>query len=147
MANDAAVRVAIWEVTKAMSTQYLGSTDSGNQYSVDELTRDAGAYEIVVTEKRSHWVGFKVYRVLGKTENGARVYNRDGYTSSPDPVEDRAAAQVAISGSIKWDGCSDITIDDEPLHFCGRSNMEEFAAVLSAIYDLAAELIPSYEGG
>lgn len=112
---------------------------------IQKITRDVGDYEIVVTERRSHWIGFKVYRVIGKTESGVRIYNRDGYESSPDPVEDRSAAQVMLSGSIKWDGCSDLTIEDEPLHFCGRSDMEEFAKVLSAIYDLAAELIPSYE--
>lgn len=112
-----------------------------------EIIRDVGDYEIVVTEKRSHWIGFNVYRVLGKTASGVRMYNRDGYKTSPDPVEDRAAAQVALSGSIKWDGCSDITIDDEPLHFCGRGDAEEFAQLLTAIYNLAAELIPSYEGG
>lgn len=112
-----------------------------------EIIRDVGDYEIVITQKPSHWLGFNVYRVIGRLENGTRVYNRDGYKSSPDPVEDRAEAQVFMSGSIKWDGCSDITIDDEPLHFCGRSSMEEFTALLPAIYDLAAELIPSYEGG
>lgn len=112
-----------------------------------ELIRDVGDYEIVVTEKHSHWIGFNVYHVLGKTESGVRMYNRDGYQSSPDPVEDRSAAQVMLSGSIKWDGCSNINIDDDPLHFCGRSDVEEFAKLLSAIYDLAAELTPSYEGG
>jgi hypothetical protein len=128
--------------------RYLGMTENGTQYAPpQEIIREAGVYEIVVTDKRSHWLGFKVYKVLGKTENGVKMYNRDGYQSSPDPVEDRAAAQVAVSGSIKWDGCSDISIDDEPLHFCGRDNAEEFATLLSAIYDLAAELIPSYEGG
>jgi hypothetical protein len=111
------------------------------------LARDVAGFEIVVTERRSHWIGFKVYKVIGRTESSVRIYNRDGYQSSPDPVEGLESAQVALSGSVKWDGCSDITIDDEPLHFCGRSNMEEFAALLSAIYDLAAELIPSYEGG
>lgn len=111
------------------------------------VIRDVGDYEIVITERRSHWFGFKVYRVIGKTASGARVYNRDGYTSSPDPVEDRDAAQVVLSGSIKWDGCSDLTIEDEPLHLCGRVAAEEFAALLSAVYDVAAELIPSYDGG
>ena len=130
-----------------MSVKYLGSTENGTEYRVKETTRDVGDYEIVVSEHRSHWLGLKVYKVLGKTENGVRMYNRDGYKSSPDPVEDRDTAQVAISGSIKWDGCSDITIDDEPLHFCARADAQEFASVLSAIYDLAAELIPSYEGG
>lgn len=75
------------------------------------LTRDAGDYEIVVTEQRSHAISFRVYRVLGKTESGVRPYNRDGYESSPDPVEGLADAQAVMSGSIKWDGCSDITID------------------------------------
>lgn len=118
-----------------------------NQLEVDPCIRDIGDYEIVVTERRSHWFGFKIYRVLGRAEDGIRIYNRDGYQSSPDPVEHRSLAQAVISGSIKWDGCSDITVDDELLHFCGRSDMEEFTALLSAIYDLAAELIPSYEGG
>jgi hypothetical protein len=112
-----------------------------------EIVRDVGDYEIVVTEKRSHWIGFKIYKVIGRTESGVRVYNRDGYESSPAPVEDRTLAQVAVSGSIKWDGCSDLNIDDAPLHFCGRGHMEEFTALLSAIYDLASEMIPSYEGG
>lgn len=111
------------------------------------ITRDVGPYEIVVCERDSHWLGFKCYRVLGKTENGDRQYNRDGYQSSPDPVGDRAMAQVILSGSVKWDGCSDISIDDDPLHFCGREDVEEFAAILTALYDLASELIEGYEGG
>lgn len=113
---------------------------------LNKIIRDVGDYEIVVTEKHSHWLGFNVYQVISKTASGVRVYNRDGYESSPDPVEDRAAAQIMLSGSIKWDGCSNLTIEDEPLHFCGRSSMEEFTALLLAIYSLAAELIPSYEG-
>jgi len=128
--------------------KYLGATENGTQYTPpQEVIREVGDYEIVLTEKRSHWLGFKVYKVLGKTESGVKMYNREGYESSPDPVEDRNAAQVFISGSIKWDGCSDMTIEDEPLHFCGRDDAQEFAALLTAIYDLAAELIPSYEGG
>jgi len=120
---------------------------SVQEFAEPQIVRDVGDYEIVVTEQRSHWLGFKVYKVLGKDENGTRAYNREGYTSSPDFVDDRAAAQVMLSGSIKWDGCSDITIDDEPLHFCGRSDMQEFADLLLAIYGVASDLIPSYEGG
>lgn len=130
-----------------MSVRYLGMTENGTQYLAGEIIRDVGDYEILVTEKRSHSISFNVYRVIGETESGVRIYNRHGYESSLDPVEDRSAAQVMLSGSIKWDGCSDLTIEDEPLHFCGRSDIEEVAKVLSAIYDLAAELIPSYEGG
>lgn len=118
--------------------------------ALEQVVRDVGnegRYEIVVVERRSHWLSFKVYVVLGKTESGTQIYNRDGYESSPDPVEDRALAQVFLSGSIKWDGCADMTVEDDPLHFCGRAHMEEFVALLSAIYDLASELIPSYEGG
>jgi hypothetical protein len=128
--------------------KYLGMTENGTQYiPPQEIIREVGDYEIVIDKRNSHWLGFKIYKILGKTESGVKAYNRNGYESSPDLVEDRASAQVMLSGSIKWDGCSDLTIDDEPLHFCGRQHMEEFTALLSAIYDLAAELIPSYEGG
>lgn len=112
-----------------------------------EIVKEIHDYEIVVTERQGYWLGFKVYSVIGTSASGVKIYNRDGYESSPDPVEDRSTAQVMLSGSIKWDGCSNLTIEDEPLHFCGRSNIEKFAEVLSAIYGLAAELIPSYEGG
>jgi hypothetical protein len=51
--------------------KYLGMTENGTQYTPSqELVREVGDYEIVVHDKKSHWLGFKVYKVLGKTENG-----------------------------------------------------------------------------
>lgn len=114
---------------------------------MNEITQDIGEnYEIVVTELTSHVLPFVVYGVLGRGADGKRVYNREGYTSSPDPVEDRAKAQKFIDGSLKWDGCINFTVEDQPLHFCSRSDVEEFNKILPTVYDLAAKHITSWEG-
>lgn len=107
---------------------------------------DVDDYEIVVTDIQSHCLYFVVYKVIGREASGKRVYNREGYQSSPDPVNDRDKAQRFIDGSIKWDGCANFTLEDEPVHFCGPHDAESFGKILPTIYRLASELIPSWEG-
>lgn len=120
--------------------------DDTVENATEPITRDSGKYEVVITEVLSHWLAFRVYEVLGTTDDGERVYNRAGYLSSPDPANSRDGAQVFLSGSIKWDGCADISMDDQPLHFCQRSHAEELGTLLTFLYDLADELVPSFEG-
>jgi hypothetical protein len=57
-------------------------------------------------------------------------------------------AQVFLSGSIKWDGCSNMNFDAQEncmLHFCGRSDAAKVGKLLDRLYDLADEHIPIYD--
>jgi hypothetical protein len=64
-------------------------------------------------------------------------------------VEDINKAAVYMSGSVKWDGCSNLTFDEQErvaLHFCGKENAMHIGALLGAIYDEAARCIPGWDG-
>jgi hypothetical protein len=111
-----------------------------------ETIRDVDKYEIVVTNLQSHFFDFVVYEVIGRDEAGNRFYNGEGYDCSPDLVGDRDKAQKFLDGSIKWDGCVNFSVEDEPIHFCSRSDAIEFGKILPEIYDMGKELIPGYEG-
>ena len=41
-----------------------------------------------------------------------------------------------ISGSIKWDGCSNL-LSHEVIHFCGYKSIDEFGKLLKALHYLA----------
>lgn len=47
------------------------------------------------------------------------------------------------SGSIRFDGCSDITL--QPLHFCGISKVREFSLLLEELYKEARLIHPLIE--
>jgi hypothetical protein len=73
------------------------------------------------------------------------VYLRRGATTSGDVVDDLAQAGRWLHGDIKWDGCSNFSIDaqdDCMLHFCGRTEAVAVGALLGALYDLAHEVMP-----
>lgn len=73
------------------------------------------------------------------------VYLRRGATTSGDVVDNLAEAGRWLHGEIKWDGCSNISIDaqdDCMLHFCGRSEAVAVGGLLGALYDLAHEVMP-----
>ena len=77
---------------------------------------------------------------------GARGWNPDGRLH---PIRLMIVMPRKYFSQAQLNGTDARTCQSMTNHyiFCGRDNAEEFAALLSAIYDLATELIPSYEGG
>lgn len=55
-----------------------------------------------------------------------------------EPVTDPNKAQIYISGHMKWDQCSNISLPD---HFCYREEVVRLGDLLGRIYDLAKEMI------
>lgn len=71
------------------------------------------------------------------------TWNMDGKTYAdlePD---------VLMHGSVKWDGCSNLTIGegvDYQLHYCSKRGARVIGLTLDAVYDLAAREIPGWHG-
>lgn len=68
-------------------------------------------------------------------------HTKDGFGLT----ESLADAELFIEGSIKWDGCSNWTLNPEPnhmQHFCGREGLEKFGQLLLRLWDLAADKVP-----
>jgi hypothetical protein len=96
------------------------------------------------------WVDFKAYEIVycDDWDNPKSYgYYVTGWTSSVETIETIEGAQVYLSGSIKWDGCSNMQFDEQEkamLHFCGKSNAMNIGTLLERLYDLAAEMMPEH---
>ena len=91
---------------------------------------------------------FRVYEIIG-WQDSVQLFNRKGYTSSPDPVEDIEDAQIFLHGHIKWDGCSNWHFDEQDsvmLHFCSKKQGEDIGKLFSQLYKIAEENISNWDG-
>jgi hypothetical protein len=89
---------------------------------------------------------FKIAAWFGPTDR--LEYERKGAKSSDDTTDDLDNSQRCISGSIKWDGCSNLRIfpDENFVHFCGKSAAVEFGELFGRLYELVKERISVDEG-
>jgi len=102
----------------------------------------------MIRENDNPYVNFKAYEIVGYGVNPSTIlYHLENYTGSGDETETLDKAQVYLSGSIKWDGCSNMQFDEQEnvmLHFCGKHNIEKLGTLLSRLYELAAEMMPEH---
>lgn len=71
----------------------------------------------------------------------------NGYSVEFEVWEEQSVThnrELFFNGHVKWDGCSNWNIPpgNYQFHFCGREKMQEFADLLQAMFDWAAELMP-----
>lgn len=96
-----------------------------------------------------HYAEFTVYTVLW-LEEGKPFFQEKEAMTSPEPTTDLNEAEVYLSGSVKWDGCSNLMFDaqnDCALHFCGKKEaIENTGGLIAKVYDLAKEIIPAWDG-
>ena len=104
------------------------------------------------------YVNFKVFAVVGEcySEMGVeydppkKEFIRRGSTSSMDTTFDLEEARRMLSGTVKFDGCSDlIFFPDESgyEHFCGRKSASNIGQVIDAVYSLAVVMLGSNADG
>lgn len=93
---------------------------------------------------RIYYVDFKAYEVLGWSDYPRRpLFYKKNWTSSTDSVDSYYEAAFYLRGSIKSDGCSNMSFTDEVmLHFCGRKDLNNLNQLLLRLYDMAAEIMP-----
>lgn len=112
-------------------------------------------YVVETWQEHNTILDFKVYSVFGLNWSGPNgeggeymlCKDNDGRTEG---VTDISEASVFMSGSIRWDGCSNLRFDgqdDIMLHFCGKQSAVDVGTLLGRLYDLAADEIESWDGG
>lgn len=106
---------------------------------------------VVVAESHSHWVEYKIYDVEYWDTSGVYDtprFQRAGAVSHPDVVESTEESEPYISGSVKWDGCSNWKFDEQDrgtmLHGCCRKDVLRYGQILAACWDLTAQLCESW---
>lgn len=67
---------------------------------------------------------------------------KDALVLPQDLTTDIEAAETIIRGSIKWDGCSDLTMGY--MHHCGPSEVIKLGKLFEAIFEQAKEVLGSH---
>lgn len=97
--------------------------------------------------ERVVYVEFKAYKVIGwDTKTGAAVFEK---ADDPccGPTESPCEAEVFLSGSVKWDGCSNWRFDsqdDVMIHFCSVGQAENVGKLFRWLYEIAADIMPDH---
>lgn len=101
----------------------------------------------IVLWPEDYQIGFRCYERVSVSGEPLQ-YHVYGWTDGLEWTPDLDRAQPFLSGTIKWDGCSNLTFDDQALgalHFCGREHAAQVGALIARLYDLAAELISNWD--
>lgn len=100
----------------------------------------------VVATPHSHQVEYSIYDIEGYTSiDNMPLWHKAGASSYPDPVESLSEAEVYIHGSVKWDGCSNWSIDENErcmIHGCSRRDIQRIGDIMALCWDWTAQLIP-----
>lgn len=93
-------------------------------------------YAAEIIKPDTHYVTFKVFEIesMGKLPS-YKLAEGHGRT------EDTTLAQIAISGSIKWDHCINMQFLDQCYHFCGKEQAVRLGSVMERLYDEAEKLL------
>ena len=111
-----------------------------------------GKYVIrLSTGNNGYYVEIEAFSVVGVeySKNGVKctpknLYPKKGAIHGLDSADSLDEAQRVITGSIKWDGCSDLTFfpdENGYNHFCGKMSAVEVGELISCIYDKAMVLL------
>ena len=97
----------------------------------------------VVAEPHEYHVEYKIYDVFGYEEKTDKLY----FVNDNNPVDTIEEAYVYISGSVKWDGCSNWHFDEQDhvmLHGCCKEDVLRYGLVLAECWEMTKELCPTW---
>lgn len=96
------------------------------------------------------YVEFWVYNIVGESRRrpGAFSWDRNGDQSNMNPTENLAEAQVFLSGTVKWDNCSNWSfnvMESGMMHSCDRNGLQRVGDVMAYCWDYAAKHCPGWD--
>jgi hypothetical protein len=105
----------------------------------------------IVAVPHDYYVEFLVYNIdywEERLEGDVPFWHRAEAPCTPDGVPSLEAAEAYLSGSVKWDGCSNWHFDEQDrcmLHGCSREHLVRFGEMMAFCWDWAAELCPNWD--
>ena len=102
-------------------------------------------------KEKPYYVEFKILEIVAQNisppvlnlEN--LMWHKEGSSCHPDPTDNINDAELYLSGSIKWDGCSNWMFENSPYHFCGRDSAINIGKLLENLYNLAKDILKETE--
>jgi hypothetical protein len=121
------------------------NTEAKRQTIEDFGIKDGGVEGFRIRWKAlDHWVDFEVFKCIGceclpDSQFGPPEFERKDATNSLDSTTDIDEAEPYLTGSIKWDGCSDIEFGYH--HWCGPGYWQTHIELLGHLWRTAFELM------
>jgi putative heme iron utilization protein len=104
----------------------------------------------VLAQADDHICDFNVFEISNAfPDKDGTAWNRAGANCWPNDTDNLEDAELFLSGHVKWDACSNWNFDAQEscmIHFCEKQQAENIGVVLGRLYDIAAELIPNWNG-
>lgn len=110
--------------------------------TIEDVLPDRGAFGFLARwEATDDVTRVRMWEWVAKESNGTRLLRR--LSDDFDVTTNVDEAELYLSGSIKWDGCSsfDFHDDNTEKHLCGLSAYQDFCAVLRYVWTRAFELM------
>jgi len=89
-------------------------------------------------------IGFNVWEICGREADGSLQLT----APMGGPAISQEEAQLFLHGHVKWDGCSNWFLaiaETIMLHFCSVKQAEDIGRLFRALYEIAANEMPTNE--
>ena len=100
------------------------------------------------------YVEYQVYEINGYAgidENSIPYWPRTGFKSGHDLTDKLDEAELYLHGSVKWDGCSNWSFDEQDrgvmLHGCSRRRLLAHGEIMARCWDWTRTLLPDFDAG
>ena len=101
---------------------------------------------MTIGNQNNCYVDFQVFEILHEDENSNPVYWEKESLSSVPGTTDTEKARPLIEEYMKWDACANIDFDNS-VHICGPTAAKNLGLLLSRLFDLAYEMMPTADQG
>lgn len=101
----------------------------------------------VVATPDKYVVDFAIYDHEGMDINKNPLFHRKGSVCQPDPVNTFEESEPYITGSVKWDGCSNWNFDENDramLHGCDKKDIVRFGLILGECWEWTNDLCENW---
>ena len=110
----------------------------------------------ILAKVYEHYVDFAVYQIdfwaqsdplNAQSAYDKPLWHKKDASTRPDGVETLEEAVVYLSGSVKWDGCSNWHFDEQDrcmLHGCSRDDLLNLGEIMAACWDITEEHCPGW---
>lgn len=118
-----------------------------NEWTISEFKPDLECYirlKPYTHDKKCYVVLFEVFNIHEDYSETKMKWMFDKKDTSyyANPIDDPDKAEIMISGSVKWDGCSDINYGRNGyIHSCSRNQVTRLSKILDYVFESAAKIM------
>lgn len=95
--------------------------------------------------ENNHVIDFEVKKIIAEDDD--LYFTIKDAICNMDTTSKFEDGEMFLSGTIKWDGCSNWNFNDKKvmIHFCGRKDATSIGRLIDHLYQITKECLPKYD--